>query len=344
MVGAFLRLNHHQTHLDIYWTSIKGYIENDVIKKYQELYELSKNNRLEDDTTVYVTPLSEFPSYKLKNYIEENKLNIKTARKLDKINTLIINHDFITSSYLSKPENYHIVPAEIILNDSYLKKYIDNSAHYYQIHTIREQTVTHYFVTKKEYNNLINLDPKFSIISEYPLTECNLITTEWGNKKAIDSVGFFLDLFNKIEKHNLKVIFDHNISDVVNEGLSIDEDVFENIINMVSSKDESNIDIAKEILANMEFESSKPYLIYLFNYFYKLNQNRSNGRNYNYLKKQMKKYIHIYSTQNQPTTFNHFLPVLIEKYPEYAQYFMNCFRIHMNIMLKKNIIKEIQTY
>jgi hypothetical protein len=36
--------------------------------------------------------------------------------------------------------------------------------------------------------------------------------------------------------------------------------------------------------------------------------------------------------------------VMIKKYPEYSQEFMNCFRIHINIMLGKNIIKEIQTY
>jgi hypothetical protein len=151
-------------------------------------------------------------------------------------------------------------------------------------------------------------------------------------------------MFDIVENYNLKIIFDHNISDVVNEGLTIDEDVFENILNMVTSQDESNLNLAKEILANMEFESSRSYLIYLFNYFYKLNQNRSNNKNYNYLKKQMKKHVHIHSTQNHSTTFNHFLPTLIGKYPELSQDFMNCFRIHMNLMLKRNVIKEIQTY
>jgi hypothetical protein len=58
----------------------------------------------------------------------------------------------------------------------------------------------------------------------------------------------------------------------------------------------------------------------------------------------MKKHVHIHSTQNNPTTFNRFLPTLIGKYPELSQDFMNCFRIHMNLMLKRNVIKEIQTY
>jgi hypothetical protein len=343
MVGTLLQLG-HQNRLSIGWLLIKGYVDEHKIKAYQELYELNQNNRLEDNTTVYLTPLSEFPPYKLKNYIEENTLNIKTARKLDKIDTLIINHDFITSSYTQKLTNYYIIPSDVILKNSYFKKYINDSTDYYRIDVKGGQTITHYFVSEHYYQVLINLDSKFSIINEYPLVECFPVTNDWGNKKATDNVDFFLNIFDTIEKYNLKVVFDHNISDVINEGLSIDEDVFENILNMITSEDESNLNLAKEILANMEFESSRSYLIYLFNYFYKLNQNQSNNKNYNYLKKQMKKYVHIYSTKNDPTTFNHFLPTLIEKYPKLSQDFMNCFRIHMNLILKRNIIKEIQTY
>lgn len=343
MVGTFLQLG-YQNKLNNGWSLIKGYVEKSKMKAYQELYELNKNNKLEDNTIVYLTPLSEFPSYKLKNYIEENKLSITTARKLDKVNTLIINHDFISNSYTQKLTNYYIIPSEIILHDLYFKKYINSPADYYRIDEKGGKKVTHYFVSEEEYKELINLDYKFSVISGYPLVECFPITNDWGNKKAADNVDFFLNIFDIIEKYNFKVVFDHNISDVVNEGLTIDEDVFENILNMITSQDESNLNLAKEILTNMEFESSRSYLIYLFNYFYKLNQNRSNNRNYNYLKKQMTKYIHIHSTQNNPTTFDYFLPTLIGRYPELSQDFMNCFRIHMNLILKKNIIKEIQTY
>lgn len=343
MIGIFLNIDTQNQKIIKEWETIGGYVDDDMVKKYQELHILNKDNKLENNTTIYITPLSEFPPYKLKNYVKENGLNIKTARKLDKIDTLIINHNFITSSYIKKPNKYYIIPSEIIFKNSNFKKYI-GTGWYNNINEIHNKEVTHYFISEERYQNFIHLDSKFSIINEYPLIKCVPIFNNWGDKKVIDSTPFFLDLFNKIEKYNLKVIFDHNINDTINEGLSIDEDIFENIINMASSKDESNLKLAKEILANMEFEPSKPYLIYLLNYFYKLNQNTSGSKNYNYLKKQIKKYIHIYSTKNNPTTFNNFLPILIEKYPEYAQIFMNCFRIHMNIMLKKNIIKEIQTY
>ena len=105
------------------WDVIVGYIPEEIHKKYNELYEANKENKLEANTTVYLTPLANFPSYKLKNYIEENNLNIKTSRKLDKLDSLIISHDFITSSYLTSPKEYHIVPAEMILDNPSLKKY-----------------------------------------------------------------------------------------------------------------------------------------------------------------------------------------------------------------------------
>lgn len=341
MVGAILNIDNNRLYIS--WSLIKGYVEKDQIKKYQELYESNKENKLEDNTITYLTPLSEFPPYKLKNYIEENKLNIKTARKLDKINTLIINHDFITSSYLNRLIKYYIIPSEVILKNSYFNKYIQDT-HWSQIHERGNESITHYFISEEGYKNFISKDSKFSVISEYPLTECYPVNNDWGNKKAVDNIDFFLNIFDTIEKYNLQVIFDHNISNVINEGLIIDEDVFENIINMISSQDESNLDLAKEILANMEFESSKPYLIYLFNYFYKLNKNPSNNKNYNYLKKQIKKYTYSQLTKHYPATFEEMIPKIINKHPELSQDFMNCFRIHMNILLKKNVIKEIQTH
>jgi hypothetical protein len=44
------------------------------------------------------------------------------------------------------------------------------------------------------------------------------------------------------------------------------------------------------------------------------------------------------------TRFDNLLPALMKKHPDYYQEFMNCFRIHMNVLFKKNIIKEIITY
>ena len=77
------------------WALVGGIIPEDYQTKIKNFLNEIKDNKLTDNSTVYVTPLSELPSYKLKNYIEENKLNITTARKLEKLDTLIINKEFI---------------------------------------------------------------------------------------------------------------------------------------------------------------------------------------------------------------------------------------------------------
>jgi len=340
MVGTVLYKLHNK-HLSCTWTITSAYITEEKTNELKEFFSRFTENKLEDNTTVYLTPLSTFPSYKLKNYIEENKLNIKTSRKLNTIDALIVDYEFIYSSYINKKiEEYYIIPAEIILKNPLLQKYI-STEHYFRIDQKNNQDITHYFISPEVYKDFITKDNNFSFIKEYPLTKCTLINNEWGNKKVNDNVDFFLNLPENIEKHNLKVIYDYHISNVTNEGLSIDEDIFENIVNMISSQDESNMELAKEIMANLEFESSKPYFIYLFNYFYGLKTNRTNNKNYNYLIKQLKNNIHIKSTLTYPATIDNLLPTLITKYPEYSQTFMNCFRIHMNAMIKKNIIKEI---
>lgn len=346
LVGAQLNFNfyNNQGSFSIYYYKISGYITKELIDKYNELYQLNKENKLKNNTVINLTSLSNFPSYKLKNYIEENNLNITTARKLDKLDYLIINHELIKTSYLDKPlKPYYIIPSEVILKNPLFSKYIKKEG-YNKIDILRNEYITHYFIPKEKYKDLLQFDNNFSIIENYPLINCSLIENSWGDKKMCDSFDYFMNLYELVNKYNLKIIFDSNISNEINQGLSIDEDVFENILNMLSSDDESNLEIAKEILANMEYEPSKPYLIYLFNYFYKLKTNRSNNKNYNYLRKQINKNIYLNFTQSYSATFNEFIPTLINKHPEYTQIFMNCFRIHMNLLIKINIIKEITTH
>jgi len=344
LVGAQLNVNHHNSHLRISYNKITGYITKELIDEYNELYQLNKENKLENNTVVNLTPLSNFPSYKLKNYIEENNLNITTARKLDKLDYLIINNEFIHTSYLNlKLKPYHIVPSEVILENSLFKPYIKEEEDWYQIKKIQGNNITHYFIDEENYKKLFILDKEFSIIKNYPLINCGLIENSWGDKKACDNINYFVNLYNTVNKYNLKIIFDNNINDEINQGLSIDDDIFENILTMISSDDEGNLQIAKEILANMDFELSKPYLIYLFNYFYQLKASHNN-KNYEYLKKHLKKYLYLSPTKNDPSIFDRFLPRIINKHPEYYKEFMNCFRIHMNILCKKEIIKEIITH
>jgi hypothetical protein len=331
-----------------HYYNIEGYIPKTNIDKYKVLYEDSKNNKLEPNTKVYLSSLAEFPSYKLKNYIEENQLNIKITRKINELDNIIVNHEFIFSSYInSKIEQFYIIPLEQ-LNTPDLISYFNsthkwNDARRWSNSDDDSIQVTHFYIQKEEYLEMVKHDNKFSFIKDTPLFEGIFISNGWGEKKIADNSSYFNNLFDLIEQYNIKIIFDYNISNETNKELLIDNDVFENIITMINSDDEGNLQIAKEILANMDFESSKSYLIYLFNYFYQLKASHNN-KNYEYLKKRLKKYLYLSPSKNYPSIFDVFLPRIINKHPEYHKEFMNCFKIHMNILCKKEIIKEIITH
>ena len=145
LVGANLTISNKT--LYTYYNKISGYVTKELIEKYNKLYQLNKENKLENNTIVNLTSLSNFPSYKLKNYIEENNLNITTARKLDKLDYLIINHEFVQTSYIDHPlKPFYIITSDVILKNHLFNKYI-NSDHWRKIDKIGKESITHYFIS-----------------------------------------------------------------------------------------------------------------------------------------------------------------------------------------------------
>ena len=120
------------------WNKIEGIIPADYKEKLDNfINNIDKNAKLEDNETVYISPISELPSYKLKNYIEENKLNINTARKIEKLDTIVISESFLRKNYLNikkydynkgkwitDSETFLIFPISTIVDNPNFKKYI----------------------------------------------------------------------------------------------------------------------------------------------------------------------------------------------------------------------------
>jgi len=334
---------HNNNISDFYWYAYENanYIPKSYIDEYEKLYEIYKNNTLKDNTTIYLTPLTKLPSFKVQNYINENKLNIKKARTLSKINAVVVSDEFIKESY-TNTEKVSIVPYSFIMENPIYQKYTDYSNT--RNGRIKTAEITHFFINEKVLQNLISLDLKFNeILINYPLQEIKIVDNFHGNKKAIDNVEFFKQLIDNIKKYNLEIIFDININEVINKDVIIDIDIYENMLNMLLSTDVGNYEIAKEIMANCEFEASKPYLVYLYNFFPILKKVSTNT-NYEFIRKKLKKYsTDIYTSRGEYPSFNTFLPRLISKNPEYSNEYMKCFAKHLNIIFKKDIIKEIIT-
>ena len=340
------------------WALVGGVIPEDYQTKIKNFLNEIKDNKLTDNSTVYVTPLSELPAYKLKNYIEENKLNITTARKLEKLDTLIVNKEFIENHYhnitqwnnktrtneTNHIDDYLIFPVDAVLKDSSFKNYINpHNNRWNDISVKGKKHLTHYCISIDEYHDICAIIPHFQIIKDKATIHRGIrLEGSHGSKKAFDSLEFYINLLDNVKKHNLKVVFDSNVNEDINKGLVIDFDVFQNLYGMLKSTDIGNWEVAKEIIANCEFEASKAYIIALYNMFPDLRKTSGN-KNYNLVKKALdNKKLGIYIHQRgYVPAFESLLTHFSAKCPELIPQLMPCLIYRINDLAKKEVIKEI---
>jgi len=320
---------------------------------------LDKNSKLEDNETVYVTPLSELPAYKLKNYIQENKFNITTARKFEKLDTIIVSNSFIKKNYIdltrwdhniknwvSTSEQFLIFPVDLILKDPKFKKYIPTEKNYWNDISLitRKVKATHYIVKVDEFKKWVARDPHFKTIldnKDIEIIDGHNIEQSYGNKKACDAFDFTMNLLNNVKKHNIKVVLDDSLQEDINRGLVVDFEVFETLYGMLRSSDMDSWEVAKEIIANSEFESSKPYLIFLYYVFPELRK-RTQNKNHMFVRNALYKfYSGPMSGRIQTMDLNDLLSNLGKKCPQYLEQQMPCFVHHLNVLAGKTLVKEI---
>jgi hypothetical protein len=339
------------------YNMVGGIIPEDYQLRIKKFLDESKDNKLTDNSTVYVTPLSELPAYKLKNYIQENKLKITTARKFEKLDTLVLNKDFIERHYynisiwntniknheINYTTDYLIFPVDVIIKDSGFKKYINpHNNRWSSITEKGRKKITHYCVSIDEYNNICTHIPYFkNVINKSTIVRGIILEGSHGSKKAFDGLEFYINLLDNVKKHNLKVVFDSNVNEDINKGLVIDFEIFQNLYGMLRSTDIENWEVAKEIIANCEFEASKAYIIALYNMFIDLHKTSAN-KNYNLVKKaiQAKKY-GLYFGRNSYVPFESLLSHFAKVCPELLPQQLPCLVHHLNYIAKKEIIKEI---
>ena len=292
--------------------------------KYEQLYNKCKNNKLQDNTTVCLSPLSNLPNYKFKSYLTENKLNIKNVRRNSKPNALIIGDSLIKEYYYNKYNTgtHHIIPIDFLKSIATKKSNVNLEADFY-------------FIDEKQLEDLKKYYPAYySKLSEFETVTGTVINQDWGSKKAFDYFNLFIDILSDNPPYD--VIFDHSINDDINKGLIVDEDIFVNLMNMLKSSDADNHNLAREIIANCELEPSKPYILFLLWKYDHLRKTADN-KNFKFCLNALKSYKDAYYYNGLET----FLTNIIGKHPEHTQAIFNCLRLYMNNENNKTIIKEI---
>lgn len=340
------------------WGQTIDIVSKDLYLKYEKLYQKYKDNKLKPNTTVYLTPLSSFPSYKLKNYIEENKLNIETARKTEKLDTLIISNDFIKEAYFSiilkeKTKKYYTIPYDVIAKD--FSSFINKSREHDDIlktpsyHLTKKDKINKNFypssfiMSEENLTDAVKYNKAFSVLLNYPSTTGELISKSHGSKKACDHLEFFYNMFDLVEKNKLDIVFDDSINAAANKDTVIDLEMFQTLYGMLASTDNSNWNIAREIIANCDFKSSKPYVLFLVKIFDSLKKKSSNI-NYHLIHKEIfTTNSKIKSVLSKWNTYEVFIQEMSKVYPTQNQIMCDCLTTHLNHLFKTSIIKSIHS-
>ena len=214
-----------------------------------------KNNVIESKDKVYFTKTSTIPRYKLKEYLDNNKINLDRTNRREKATTYIVNFNAI--KYLKKELIEYNTDGECV------KVPIDE---YERVVGFMTNDVKKYinlynpsFVLSKD-TDLINTCPNAELI------KIHLITSGWGYDKKtgiLDSINLVL------EKVNIsKIVFDETLLEQCTKEITIDSEIYESIRSMLNSKDEGNVSLGIEMISNCNYVDSKHYILFLLNEFW----------------------------------------------------------------------------
>lgn len=236
------------------WSYIDHYyIKEEMISTFPLNELLShKTNTLEATDKVYFTKSSSIPRYKLKEFLELTKIELNRTNKIDYANTYIASinafKEFIYSTS-DRYNRYYVVPADDM---------IPYAARGYK-KQMNEKNLTTVLVRESDVkNNAPGVN-----FSKYPLINIIPVDNGWGSSKLKNIAESFVYLAGK--KNDVKIIFDETLIEICNSGVVIDEEIYENLSSMLSSKNKENVSLAMEIISNSDFVHSRIYILMLLN-------------------------------------------------------------------------------
>ncbi len=227
----------------------------DEKKNYENLINSLLNQKV--DTTlngkVYLGKLSSLPRHKIKDFFKENKVN-KTSR-LDQSDTIILNKEHLVEFnklFESGSSWYRLKPCKAYKFDyEHDKNHIESvSKSYYQGNIIFDNS---YIVIITE-ENKNKITPKLINFLQDKKSE-DLYYKSLYRGKSLVEVHNYLEYI--LKNPNVKVIFDENIMDPLNEdGFELDEEYLTTLDGMFESKSQDNINLALEMLSNVNIEKN----------------------------------------------------------------------------------------
>jgi hypothetical protein len=224
-------------------------------KEYKNLIDSLLNQKVNTTLTgkIYLGKLSSLPRHKIKDYFKENKVS-KTSR-LDQSDTIILNKEHLVEfnkMFESASLGWRLKPCKVYRFDSeHDKEYIENySKSYYGQNIVFENS----FIVMIREDNKNKVTPKLLNFLQGKKSE-DLFYKSLYREKNLVEVHNYLEYI--LKNPNVKIIFDENLMDPLNEdGFELDEEYLTTLDGMFESKSQDNINLALEMLSNVNIEKN----------------------------------------------------------------------------------------
>lgn len=302
---------------------------------------IQDNVSLENNDDIYLTPLCKIPRYRIDNYISEAKLKIKKSYSFNTINKLFLDRketETLLNRSVGSREIYYI-PKDIFLE---LKNKLEAELRYqdsnYKYQIFDESKIKQDYIGLIIYMHSSGKGTKAitNFLSSKNITPVSIMSTTGSDMKEIQ---FLIELYGYLLKGNNKFIVanDSSIIKQTNSELAIEEDTYNSLRDMLSSTNQSNINVAKEIIANCDYEKSHIWLMFLLHEFTSKLFGGTKSGNYNMFLSKYRPYKSMFKSQN----WYNFSFDLLAKFPEHKEEIKRYMIKRFNTQAGREIVVDI---
>jgi hypothetical protein len=257
--------------IDTTWNGVSDYIILEDKTKYENLIEKllnqSPNSNLGDK--VYLGKLSNIPRHRVKEYFE-NSTSKKTSR-VEQANTIIFSREYLLNfkKDLKKLvlKEFSFLEKTQILQD-YIKRNSTEYA-YKRIEPIFKNDTPLLLISYYKNTNLTNsLAPNFKRVVDTTKIKTQYIEALYRDTYTKEILNY-LDL--ALENPSINILFDEDfLTDLNADGIELDNDYLATLSSMFESREQANINLALEMLSNVNIETNYFTIALLLNRYQNL--------------------------------------------------------------------------
>jgi hypothetical protein len=258
--------------IDCFWSHDNDFIVLEDKTEYENLIEklLNQSPNVNLGEKVYFGKLSNIPRHRIKEYFE-NSTSKKTSR-IEQANTIILSREHLINfkkdlKRLELRESLFLEKTPELLE--YITKNVTSEWIYKRITPCFTNDSKLFLINYYKNTNLINdLVPNFKRIINTTLIKPRYIESLYRNTYTKEILNY-LDL--ALKNPSLNILFDEDfLTDLNADGIELDNDYLTTLSSMFESREQANINLALEMLSNVNIETNYFTIALLLNRYQNL--------------------------------------------------------------------------